>query len=44
MDRVIMHVDMDYFYAQIEQREDPALAGRAVAVCMVSARKGSVGS
>lgn len=38
MQRVVLHVDMDYFYAAIEERENPELQGKAVVVCMLSGR------
>ncbi len=38
MARVIGHVDLDYFYAQVEEVLNPSLKGRPVAVCVFSGR------
>jgi len=36
--KVIGHVDLDYFYAQVEEVENPSLKGRPVVVCVFSGR------
>jgi DNA polymerase IV (archaeal DinB-like DNA polymerase) len=38
LDRVIGHIDLDYFYAQVEEVENPALKQRPVIVCVFSGR------
>jgi len=38
LSRVIGHIDLDYFYAQVEEVEDPSLKGRPVVVCVFSGR------
>jgi DNA polymerase IV (archaeal DinB-like DNA polymerase) len=36
--RVIGHIDLDYFYAQVEEVENPALKEKPVVVCVFSGR------
>jgi len=33
-----MHIDFDYFFAQVEERENPSIKGRPVVVCVYSGR------
>jgi hypothetical protein len=38
--RITIHVDMDYFFAQCEEREHPELKGKPVVICVYSGRGG----
>ncbi len=38
MNRVIGHIDLDYFYAQVEEVENPSIKDRPVVVCVFSGR------
>jgi DNA polymerase IV (DinB-like DNA polymerase) len=42
--RIILHVDMDYFFAQCEEREHPEIKGKPVVICVYSGRGGDSGA
>lgn len=44
MNRVVMHIDMDSFFAQIEERENPEIAGKPVIICVFSGRGEGIGA
>ncbi len=44
MNRVIFHIDFDYFFAQCEELRNPELRTRPVAVCVYSDRGGDSGA
>tara|TARA_Y100000996_G_scaffold330218_1_gene266405 strand:- start:3159 stop:4253 length:1095 start_codon:yes stop_codon:yes gene_type:complete len=42
--RIVFHVDFDYFYAQCEEIRDSRIKGKCVAVCIFSDRGGDSGA
>ncbi|MCZ7393977.1 MAG: DNA polymerase IV [Candidatus Methanoperedens sp.] len=42
--RIILHVDMDYFFAQCEERERPEIKGKPVVICVYSGRSQDSGA
>jgi DNA polymerase IV (DinB-like DNA polymerase) len=42
--RIIVHVDLDYFFAQIEELEHPEYRGKPVVVCVYSGRTDESGA
>ena len=38
MSRIVGHLDLDYFYAQVEEVEEPSLKDTPVLVCVFSGR------
>lgn len=42
--RIIMHIDLDYFYAQCEELRNPLLKDKAVVICVYSSRGGDSGA
>ena len=41
--RLIIHVDLDYFYAQCEENANPSIRGKPVVVCVYSGRTSDSG-
>ncbi len=44
MQRIVMHVDFDYFYAQCEELRNPSIKDKPVVVCVYSARGNDAGA
>lgn len=43
MERIVLHLDMDYFFAQVEENDQPEYRGKPVVVCVYSGRTGESG-
>ena len=44
MERIVFHIDFDYFYAQCEEVRKPELKTKPVCVCVFSDRGGDSGA
>ncbi|MBU0586007.1 DNA polymerase IV, partial [Candidatus Micrarchaeota archaeon] len=47
MQRIVLHMDLDYFYAQVEEVEYPEYKGKPLVICVYSGRdktSGAVGT
>lgn len=44
MDRIVLHIDFDYFYAQCEETRDPPLRAAPLVVCVFSGRSADSGA
>lgn len=44
MQRIIMHMDLDSFYASVEEKRNPDLAGKPVVICVFSGRSADSGA
>src|SRR3989344_6253941 len=44
MQRIIMHIDLDQFYAALEEIRNPSLKGKPVVVCVYSGRTSDSGA
>lgn len=43
MERIVLHLDIDYFFAQVEENDRPEYRGKPVVVCVYSGRSAESG-
>ena len=44
MQRIILHLDLDYFYAQVEEARKPEIKNKPVVICQYSGRSEDSGA
>ena len=44
MQRIILHLDLDYFYAQVEETQNPDIKDKPIVVCQYSGRTDDSGA
>ena len=44
MQRIILHLDLDYFYAQVEEARNPEIKNKPVVICQYSGRSEDSGA
>ena len=44
MQRIILHLDLDYFYAQVEETRNPEIKNKPVVICQYSGRSEDSGA
>ena len=44
MQRIILHLDLDYFYAQVEEARKPEIKNKPVVICQYSGRSENSGA
>jgi len=44
MQRIILHMDLDSFYAAVEEKRNPSIAGKPIVICVFSGRSSDSGA
>ncbi len=44
MQRIILHMDLDSFYAAVEEKRNPSIAGKPIVICVFSGRSADSGA
>ena len=44
MQRIVLHIDLDYFYAQIEEVRNQSIQNKSIVICQYSGRTDDSGA